>query len=161
MVADPVSKAHVFNRFLSPENSISVYFSIAVFSLKILAQLVNNQDVHKVIPVYLAGSRYLLLISTGSTFMKIEGKCFSSLSTFTLGGSNCARPPWLVLGRLCPLLLLTTYHIYITLTTNPHENVILGYNDIMFKTKSILRELSRPFRLPHSVVLAVEETVDV
>ena len=113
------------------------------------------------VPVYLAGSRYLLLISTGSTFMKIEGKCFSSLSTFTLGGSNCARPPWLVLGRLCPLLLLTTYHIYITLTTNPHENVILGYNDIMLKTKTILREQSRPFRLPHSVVLAIEETVDV
>ena len=76
VVADPVSKAHVFNRFLSPENSISVYiyFFIAVFSLKILARLVKNQDVHKVIPVYLAGSRYLLLISTGSTFMKIEEK---------------------------------------------------------------------------------------
>ena len=51
--------------------------------------------------------------------------------------------------------------IYITLTTNPHENVILGYNDIMLKTKTILREQSRPFRLPHSVVLAIEETVDV
>ena len=75
VVADPVSKADVFNRFLSPENSISVYFYIAVFSLKILARLVNKQDVHKVIPVYLAGSRYLLLISTGSTFMKIEEKC--------------------------------------------------------------------------------------
>ena len=106
--------------------------------------------------VYLAGSRYLLLMSTGSTFWKIENvKKFSSLSTSTLGGSNCARPPWLVLGRLCPLLLLTTYHIYFTLTTNPHEN------DIMFKTKTILREQSRPFRLPHCVVLAIEETVDV
>ena len=51
--------------------------------------------------------------------------------------------------------------IYITLTTNPHENVIVGYNDIMLKTKTILREQSRPFRLPHSVVLAIEETVDV
>ena len=35
VVADTVSKAHVFNRFLSPENSISVY----VFNRCLLLEL--------------------------------------------------------------------------------------------------------------------------
>ena len=87
---------------------------------------------------------------------------FLLLVNFYLGRFKL-RPPSVagVGSALSSSVVDNISYIYITLTTNPHENVILGYNDIMFKTKSILRELSRPFRLPHSVVLAVEETVDV
>ena len=55
---------------------------------------------------YLVGSKYLLLISTASTCFEFENiwfllQCYAASISSTLGGSNCSRPPWLVLGRLC------------------------------------------------------------
>ena len=42
VVADPVSKAHVFNRFLSPENSFKVVFLLGWLKIRIVTYYQNG-----------------------------------------------------------------------------------------------------------------------